>query len=96
MLSGALKDNVIEEGETKEESRNRKRDERNKTLHEGKLRGKFLEKTRNIAHGFPEKWVKNGFLKNETGGMLFAAQEQALTTNSIKAKIGKQPVFSQM
>ena len=38
------------------------------------------------------KWIKNGFLKKETEGMLFAAQEQALRTNAIKAKIDKQPV----
>ena len=31
-------------------------------------------------------------MKKETEGMLFAAQEQALRTNSIKAKIDKQPV----
>ena len=29
---------------------------------------------------------------DETESMLFAAQEQALTTNAIKAKIDKQPV----
>ena len=37
MLSGALKEIVIEEGETKEEFTKRKRVERKKTLHEGKL-----------------------------------------------------------
>ena len=36
MLSGALKENVIAEGETKGEFTKRKRDERKKTLHEGK------------------------------------------------------------
>ena len=90
MLSGALKENV---GETKEEFTKRKRDERKKTLHEGKFLGQFVEKTSNIAHEFSGKWIRNGFLKKETGeGMLFAAQEQALRTNSIKAKIDKQPV----
>ena len=91
MLSGALKKNVIEVGETKEEFAKRKRDKRKKTLHEGKLQGQLVEKTRNIAHKFSvdKKWV---FDKKETEGMLFAAQEQALRTNSIKAKIDKQPV----
>ena len=50
MLSGALKEIVIEEGETKEEFTKRKRDERKKTLHEGKLQGQFVEKTRNNTH----------------------------------------------
>ena len=71
MLSGALKENVIEEGETKEQFT--KRDERKKTLHEGKIQGQFVEKTRNI----PGKWIRNGFLEKETEGMLFSAQEQA-------------------
>ena len=52
--SGALKENVIEEGETKEEFTKRKRDERKKSLHEGKLQGQFVEKTRNAAHEFQE------------------------------------------
>ena len=92
MLSGALKENVIVEGETKEKSTKRKRVEREKTLHEGKLQGQFVQKTRNIAHKFSGKWIRNGFLKKETEGMLFAVQEQALRTNLIKAKIDKQPV----
>ena len=92
MLSGALKENVIEEGETIEEFTKRKRDGRKKTLHEGKLQGRFVEKTRNIAHEFSGKWMRNGFLKKETEGILFTGQEQALRTNSIKAKIDKQPV----
>ena len=71
--SGALKENVIEEVETKEEFTKWKRDERKKTLHEGKLQGQFVEKTRNIAHKFSEKWIRNGFFKKETEGMLFAA-----------------------
>ena len=92
MLGEALKENVIEEGETKNGFIKRKRDEWKKTLHEGKLQGQFLEKTRNIAHEFSGKWIRNGFLKKEKEGMLFAAQEQARRTNSIKEKIDKQPV----
>ena len=94
MLSGALKANVIEEGETKEEFTKSKRDERNKILYEGKLQGRFVEKTRYITYEFSGKWIRNGFLKKETEGMLFAAQEQVLRTNSIKAKIDQQPVSS--
>ena len=41
MLSGALKENVLEEGDTKEEFTKRKRVEKKKTLHEGNLQGKF-------------------------------------------------------
>ena len=65
---------MIEEEEIKEEFTKRKRDERKKTLHEGKLEEQFVEKTRNIAHTFSRKWIRNGFLNKETEGMLFAAQ----------------------
>ena len=43
---------MIKEGETKDEFTKRKRDERKKTLHEGKFTREFIEKTRNIAHKF--------------------------------------------
>ena len=54
--------------------------------HEGMLQGKFVEKTTNITHRFSGKWRSNGLLKKDTEGILFAAQEQSLRTNSIKAK----------
>ena len=83
---------MIEDGETKEEFTKRKMDERKKTLNEGKLQGQLVEKTRNIAPKFSGKWIRNGFLKKEIEDMLFATQEQALRTNSIKTKIDKRPV----
>ena len=39
-------------------------------------------------------WLKKGEFKKETKGLLTAAQEQALRTNAIKAKIDKQAVSS--
>ena len=59
MLSRALNENLIEEGEKKEEFYKSKKDERKKALHEGKLQGQFVEKTRNIEHEFR----RNGLLK---------------------------------
>ena len=32
-------------------------------------------------------WLKNGYLKKETEGFIMAAQDQAIRTNTIKAKI---------
>ena len=37
-------------------------------------------------------WLKNGKLKKETEGLIIAAQDQALRTNSIKNRIDKQQV----
>ena len=39
-------------------------------------------------------WLKKGEFKKETEGLLTAAQEQALRTNAIRAKIEKQVVNS--
>ena len=35
------------------------------------------------------RWLRNGFLKKETEGLILAAQEQALRTNLIKYSIDK-------
>ena len=32
------------------------------------------------------RWLRNGFLKKETEGLILAAKEQALGTNSIKQR----------
>ena len=83
----ALKENVIEDGETKEEfkkkKRRRKMNERKKTLHKGKLQGQLVEKTRNIAHKLPGKWIRNGFLKKETDDMLFAAEQAPIQSKQV-------------
>ena len=48
-------------GETIEEFTKSKRDKRKKTFHEGKLQGQFVEKSRNIAHKFSGKSIRNVF-----------------------------------
>ena len=63
--SGELRENVIEEGETKKECTKRKRDGRKKTLQEWNIQGQFVEKTREFAHEFSGKWIRNAFLKKE-------------------------------
>ena len=35
-------------------------------------------------------WVQKGFLKKETEGMIFAAQEKALQTNWMKKNVDKK------
>ena len=34
-------------------------------------------------------WLKNGYLKKEMEGFIMAAQDQAIRTNAIKARIDK-------
>ena len=47
-----------------------------------------MRKTADVAGEDSWRWLRNGFLK-ETEGLILAAQEQALTTNSIKHSIDK-------
>ena len=56
-----------------------------KTLH-----GQFLRLTRDVAHQDSWKWLKDGYLKTETEGMIMAAQDQALPTKWRKKNIEKQ------
>ena len=35
------------------------------------------------------RWLRKGFLKRKTEALMMAAQEQAIKTNNIKAKIDK-------
>ena len=54
-----------------------------------KLHGQFLMEMDEIASENSWSWLKTGYLKKETEGLLVAAQSQTLRTNAIKAKIDK-------
>ena len=92
MLKAVVKEETIKNGESKKDYIRRVRNERKETWYKGELQGQFVQKTQEIADIMSWNWIKNGFLKKETEGMMFAAQEQALRTNAIKANIDKQPV----
>ena len=92
MLKAVVKEETIKNGESKKDYIRRVREERKETWYKGELQGQFVQKTQEIADIMSWNWIKNGFLKKETEGMMFAAQEQALRTNAIKANIDKQPV----
>ena len=49
----------------------------------------FVRQTAGVAGEDSWRWLRNGFLKKETEGLIPAAQEQALRTNSIKHSIDK-------
>ena len=55
------------------------RDWKGKPLH-----GAFLRDVEGSAVEESWRWLRNGYLKKETEGMICAAQEQALRTNLIK------------
>ena len=69
----------------KKELKNRQERWQSKPLHSQYLQD-IKDKTDN---DITWSWLKNGELKKETKGFLIAAQDQALRTNAIKAKIDK-------
>ena len=67
------------------------REERREKYLAKPLHGQFFRGTENRDERSWE-WLKRGKLKKETEGLLFAAQDQALRTNSVKSRIDKQDV----
>ena len=62
--------------------------ERAERVHEKKMHGKFFRDVQEIsASSELFDWVKCGSVNKSTEGFLFAAQEQALPTNWLKARI---------
>ena len=53
------------------------------------LHGEFFQQTLDTASAESCRWLRNGFLTKETEGLILAAQEQALETNSNKHSIDK-------
>ena len=54
------------------------------------MHGQLLRQTEEIRDDATWDWLRKGDLKKETEGMITAAQDQALRTNAIKAKVEKQ------
>ena len=92
MLKGVISESIISETEGRDDYKKRMREEKLNTWNDSALHGQFIRQTKEIADPQSWTWVKNGFLKRETEGMIFAAQEQALRTNVIKSAIDKQNV----
>ena len=67
------------------------REERREKYLAKPLHGQFFRGTENRDERSWE-WLKRGKLKKETELLLFAAQDQALRTNSLKSRIDKQDV----
>ena len=56
---------------------------------EKQLYGRFKRQISNISHEITWTWQRKGNLKRETDSLLIAAQNNAIRTNHIKARIGK-------
>ena len=81
-------ENILEEGPTKiEVSEDRMSKYKNKALH-----GQYETATEQARDPESWGWLKRGILKKETEGLLTAAQDQELRTNSIKNRIDEEDV----
>ena len=88
MLQAALNE-VLDEEENLQDYKKRKQDEKIRDWKEKALHGEFVRQTADVAGEDSGRWLRNGLLKKETEGLILAAQEQALRTNSIKHSIDK-------
>ena len=72
--------------------RKKKKEERHKQWKEKQLLDKFITEKEEIRSKETWGWIRKSYLKKETEGLIFAAQEQALRTNWIRKGIDGQKV----
>lgn len=84
MLLAAFKEKIIVEEESLQDYERRKKEEKVKNWKEKALLGEFIQQISDEAAEESWRWLRKEFLKKETEGLILAAQEQALRTNSIK------------
>ena len=90
-IEGSMRRKNIDEVETSKEYKDRKKGERIEDWIGKELHGQFRRETEELSSE-SWSWIKICKLKKETEGLIFAAQDQAITTNIMKARIEKQNV----
>ena len=88
-LLSAAKRSEIEVKEKVKQYKDRRAKERKENWKEKVLHGQFIRQTEEIAGEERWKWLKNSGIKRETETLILAAQELAIRTNLIKARIEK-------
>ena len=78
MLQAAIKEKVVVEEENLQDCERRIKEEKVKSWKEKALHGEFIQQTTYVAGEESWRWLRNGYLKKETEGLILAAQEQAL------------------
>ena len=89
ILQGVLKEKVLVKEENLQDYQKRKQEEKIRNWKEKALHGELVRQTADVTGEDSWRWLRNGFLKKETEGLILAAQEQTLRTNAIKHSIGK-------
>ena len=59
------------------------------TKREKRIKGKHSGHKNNYIGNLSDKWLRKGYLKRTIEALIMVAQEQAIRTNNIKAKIDK-------
>jgi len=83
-LIAAAKKSICNTVTNRNTSKNKKQKWEEKQLH-----GYFKRQTQEISHQKTWTWLRKGNLKRETESLIIAAQDNAIRTNYIKAKIDK-------
>ena len=73
-------------------AKRQKNQERHKQCKEKQLHGKFVRETEEVRSEETWGWIRKGYLKKKTEGLIFAAQEQALRTNWVRKNTDGQEV----
>ena len=83
----------VDEIKTRKEYKERIKRKRIEDWSGKQLHGQFKRETEDLS-GVSWNWIRTGELKKETEGLIFAAQDQALRTNAVKARIENENVSS--
>ena len=92
LLVFARNEEVLKEDESKIAYKNRVREENHNKWKTKPLHGQYMRDIEGKTDEDSWRWLRNGYLKPETEGMILAAQEQSLRTRAIQAKIDKKAI----
>ena len=93
LLKEVMKEEIVPQPtESVAAAKKLRKEERHFQWRDKQLHGKFLRDTDDVRGTESWGWSRKGFLKKETEGLIFAAQDQALRTNWIKKHIDKREV----
>ncbi|XP_068697162.1 uncharacterized protein [Montipora foliosa] len=87
LIKAAKKISGGHNNETAVDYKIRKKNERKEQWREKVMHGQFVRQTEEILGNESWFWLKKGSVKRETESLIMAAQEQALATNLMKARI---------
>ena len=93
LLQEVVKEDIMSENENPNIVKGRLRRAREERYYSKPLHSAFLRETEEVRDEDNSwLWVKKGYLKKETEGLIMAAQDQAIRTNWIRHNIDKEDI----